>query len=92
MSIRLSDIESVEIYSKSACPFCVKAKSFLDKRDIPYDEYLVGTGATREDIQSRVDSMDGVNVQIRTVPQIFAQVGSDWHYVGGYDELSKVRP
>lgn len=85
--LRLNDIESVEIYSKDSCPFCVKAKQFLSQHDIPYDEYLVGSGVTRNDIQSRVDAMEGVNVEIRTVPQIFAQVGSDWHYVGGYTEL-----
>lgn len=90
-NIRLAEIDSVEMYSKTACPFCVKAKQFLDNRNIPYDEYLVGGAATKRDIQTRVDAM-GENVEVRTVPQIFAQVDSDWHYIGGYEELTKVRP
>lgn len=81
-------LESVEMYTKSACPFCVKAKQLLDSKDIPYDSYEVGQGVTKEDIQSRVDAM-GVNTEIRTVPQIFAEVegSDDWLYIGGYQEL-----
>ena len=87
--LRLSQIDSVEIYSKTSCPFCVRAKQLLDKHDIPYDEYLVGTQVSKEDIQSRVDAMN-LNVQVRTVPQIFASVNDDWVYVGGFSELSKL--
>jgi glutaredoxin len=90
-NVRLSQIEAVEMYSKPNCPYCVRAKEFLSKRDIPFDEYLVGNAVMKRDIQNRVDGM-GLSVQIRTVPQIFAQVGNEWHYIGGYDELSQVRP
>lgn len=87
--MKLSQIESVEIYSKSSCPFCVRAKQLLDANNISYDEYLVGTHVSKEDIQSRVDAM-GVNVEIKTVPQIFVSINGNWVYIGGFTELSKI--
>jgi glutaredoxin len=87
--MKLSDIESIEIYSINNCPFCVKAKSLLSEHNIDYDEYIVGRDVTKQDIQSRVDAM-GMSVQIRTVPQIFAEVNDDWVYIGGYSELSNL--
>jgi len=85
----LNRIESVEIYSKSSCPFCVKAKQLLEQRNIPYNEYIVDRDVSKSDIQSRVDAM-GVDVEIRTVPQIFAQSGDDWVYIGGFDDFKKL--
>lgn len=87
--MNINNIESVEIYSKNTCPFCVKAKEYLEKRDIPYNEYIVNRDVSKADIQSRVDAM-GINVEIRTVPQIFAEIGSDWVYIGGYTDLVKL--
>lgn len=85
----LNNIESVEIYSTKTCPFCIKAKEFLEKNNKPYDEYIIGTDATKEQIQSRVNAM-GLNIEIRTVPQIFAKIESDWVYIGGYADLVKL--
>lgn len=90
MPLSINQIDSVEIYSKPGCPFCVKAKELLESRNVPYDEYMVGRDVSKQDIQSRVDAMN-VNVEIRTVPQIFAQIGNDWHYIGGFDELNALR-
>lgn len=86
----LNNIESVEIYSKPSCPFCVKAKELLSLRGIPFDEYIAGNDVSREDIQNRLNVM-GVNVEVRTVPQIFASIGGEWHYIGGFTELSKIQ-
>jgi len=86
----MSKIESVEMYSKPQCPFCVKAKDLLNQNDISFDEYEVGVSVTKQDIQSRVDAM-GLDITISTVPQIFAQLENknDWAYIGGYVELRK---
>lgn len=88
-SITLNKIESVEIYSKSACPFCVKAKRLLETHNIPYDEYIVGRDVSKEDIQTRVDAM-GISVEVKTVPQIFALSNLEWFYIGGYTDLAKL--
>lgn len=84
----MKQIESVEMYVRGSCPFCVKAKELLRQRGIPVDVYEVGRDVSKEDIQSRVDAM-GLNVQIRTVPQIFAEIKNqeDWEYIGGHDDL-----
>lgn len=33
-------MNAVKVYSTGTCPICVKAKAFLDKRGIGYDEFL----------------------------------------------------
>ncbi len=66
----------VEIYTKSWCPFSVRAKELLDRKGVNYREIDVTT-----------DSMKELEMVIRserhTVPQIFI----DDHHVGGSDEL-----
>ncbi len=66
----------VEIYSKSWCPYSVRAKELLDRKGVSYDEIDVTT-----------DSMKELEMVIRsgrhTVPQIFI----DDHHVGGSDDL-----
>lgn len=76
------------IYSKEHCPYCVRAKSLLDKLGIEYDEFIIGDvgsktlnanqqWATREDLLERAPNA-------RTVPQIWL----DGEHVGGYTELA----
>lgn len=31
----------ITIYSTTTCPYCMMLKSWLDKKDIPYTDYLV---------------------------------------------------
>ncbi|MDF2435390.1 MAG: glutaredoxin 3 [Mucilaginibacter sp.] len=78
---------NVEIYTKPACPYCSKAKWLLDQKNIPYKEYDLGAGFTKEDIQQKIKSL-GLNTEIRTVPQIFYtdKSGKTIH-VGGYTDL-----
>lgn len=76
------------IYSKENCPYCVRAKSLLNRLGIEYDEFVIGTSgskllesnqtwATREDLLERAPNA-------RTVPQIWL----DGTHVGGYTELA----
>ncbi len=66
----------VEIYTKSWCPYCARAKQHLDSKGVRYDEIDVTTDAIRE--------MEMVNRSTRhTVPQIFI----DDHHLGGNDDL-----
>ncbi len=67
---------NVEIYTKSWCPFCARAKQHLDARGVSYEEIDVITDVLRE--------MEMVERSNRhTVPQIFI----DEHHVGGSDDL-----
>ncbi|MGA9853159.1 MAG: glutaredoxin 3 [Gammaproteobacteria bacterium] len=69
-------MKPVTIYSTRVCPYCMRAKTLLQSKQVPYTEFLVDTDpARREEMEKKS--------QRRTVPQIF--VGE--HHVGGYDEL-----
>ena len=66
----------VEIYTKSYCPYCVRAKRFLDSIGVGYEEIDVTTDAARaEEMRQRAGR--------HTVPQIFI----DGTHVGGSDDL-----
>lgn len=67
-----------EIYTKPDCPYCVKAKEFMQGMEITYTETVVGESVTWEDVKKAIPG-------VTTVPQIFIN-GS---YVGGYEELIK---
>ncbi|WP_205421042.1 glutaredoxin 3 [Sphingomonas mesophila] len=67
----------VEIYTKSFCPYCVRAKRLLDMRGVAYDEIAIGG-----DQQARADMIQRANGRT-TVPQIFV----DGRHIGGCDDL-----
>lgn len=68
---------TVEIYTWSSCPFCVRAKGLLDKKGIAYTEYCIdGDEAARREMSKRADGR-------RSLPQIFIND----HHVGGCDDL-----
>lgn len=66
----------VVIYSAQVCPYCTRAKAYLDSIDIQYQEMLIDQDpdarAQMEEKSSR-----------RTVPQIFI----DDKPIGGYDDM-----
>ena len=67
---------TVEIYTKSWCPFCHRAKALLDKLGMAYREHDVTTDETQErEMRERSGR--------RTVPQVFI----DNYHVGGFDDL-----
>lgn len=68
----------VEIYTKFACPYCVRAKMLLSKKGVDFEEFDVTLGGPkRKEMQERAPDA-------RTVPQIFI---GDYH-VGGSDDLA----
>ena len=68
---------NVEIYTKFACPYCVRAKQLLDSKGVPYTEYdITMGGAKRDEMLARVPSA-------RTVPQILINDTP----IGGSDDL-----
>ena len=68
----------IDIYTKFACPFCVRAKHLLKKKGAEFNEYDITMGGEKR------DEMMARAPQARTVPQIFI---GDTH-VGGSDDLA----
>tara|TARA_B100000482_G_scaffold174672_1_gene143300 strand:+ start:358 stop:588 length:231 start_codon:yes stop_codon:yes gene_type:complete len=68
--------KNVEIYSKSNCSFCDKAKYYFDQNDITYEEHNVEIPETFKILLER-------NPNARTMPQIFI----DDKLIGGYTDL-----
>jgi glutaredoxin 3 len=67
----------VEIYTKFACPYCVRAKHLLDSKGVKYSEYDVTMGgAKRAEMVARAPGA-------QTVPQIFINDVA----IGGSDDL-----
>ena len=56
--------KNVEIYSKSNCSFCDKAKYYFDQNEITYQEHNVEIPETFKILMER-------NPNARTMPQIF---------------------
>ena len=70
-------MQKVKMYTTPICPYCVRAKSLLSKKGVPYDEIdIFSDNKAREEMLAKSNGM-------RTVPQIFV---GDTH-VGGFDEL-----
>ena len=69
----------VEIYSKSNCPFCEKAKKWFSDRGYEYTEYKLDNDEERLAFYQRVPNA-------RSVPQIFI----DDKLIGTYDDFMKV--
>ena len=75
---RVSSVSAdVIIYTTDYCPYCVRAKGLLTKKQVPFKEVKVDT---REDLRSWLMSASGQ----RTVPQIFI----NGEPVGGFTELA----
>jgi glutaredoxin 3 len=70
-------VPRVEIYTKTFCPYCWRAKHLLDGKGIEYQEIAVDFGG--EQRQAMIQRANGRT----TVPQIFI---GDTH-VGGCDDL-----
>jgi len=67
----------VEIYSKTFCPYCWRAKHLLDSKRVEYKEIAVDFGG-----EARRQMIERANGRT-TVPQIFI----DGFHVGGCNDL-----
>lgn len=69
---------NVEIYTKTGCPYCARAKALLDGKGADYRETEISTDpAAREEMLGRANGRT-------TVPQVFI----DGRHVGGSDDLA----
>ena len=67
----------VVIYTKSACPFCVRAKNLLSQKGVHFEEIYMDD---RPEEYAKLKERTGM----MTVPQIFI----DDQLVGGYTDLA----
>ena len=68
---------TVEIYTKTFCPYCWRAKQLLEAKGVEYREISVDYGGEiRDQMIVRANGRT-------TVPQIFIRE----HHVGGCDDL-----
>jgi glutaredoxin len=64
------------VWSKPACPYCVKAKNLLKNKGIEYEEKNIAEGYNIQDLLELVPNA-------KTMPQIWL----DGEHLGGYDQL-----
>ena len=69
----------VVIYSKTYCPYCVRAKNLFDGKGVTYDEIMVDSDPA---LFNELKQKSGM----LTVPQIFI----DDKLVGGFTELAEL--
>jgi len=69
-------VKNVRIYTTRTCPYCVRAKRLLERKNVSYEEIDVSM-----DDEARLKLMETTG--LRTVPQIF--IGD--RHVGGSDDL-----
>lgn len=69
-------MKTVEIYTKSYCPYCSRAMELLRIKEIPYTEYDVTVDPALEQEMRRRSGRE-------TVPEIFV----DGQLIGGCSEL-----
>lgn len=68
---------TVEIYTKTFCGYCWRARDLLDAKGVAYQEHVIdGGGAKREEMIQRSNGRT-------TVPQIFI----DGRHIGGCTDL-----
>ncbi|WP_254524399.1 FAD-dependent oxidoreductase [Natrinema caseinilyticum] len=74
----MTDQPRVEIYTKTACPYCEMATDLFDSKGVAYEEYVVTGDDDR--FEEMVERADGR----KTAPEIFV----DDELLGGWDETS----
>lgn len=67
----------VVMYTTMICPYCVRAKHLLQRKDVDFEEIRIDTD--REQMRIMME-----RTRRHTVPQIFV---GDFH-VGGFDDLA----
>lgn len=67
----------VRMYSTRFCPYCIRARMLLKRKDVGFEDIPVGNNPELWDEMSLRSGRD-------SVPQIFINE----HHVGGYDDLA----
>jgi glutaredoxin 3 len=73
-------MHSIKIYTKSTCPYSMRAKQLLDEKGVSYEEIVIDTDTARR--QEMIAAANGRT----TVPQVFIA----GRHVGGCDDLMEL--
>lgn len=73
----------VQIFSKSYCPYCRRAKGIFDESGIPYNALELDQVANGAEIQSTLAGITGQ----RTVPSVWI----NGKFVGGSDKVAELK-
>lgn len=68
---------TIEIYTRTLCGYCIRARRLLDAKQIDYIEYVIDDGGPKR--HEMIQRAGGRT----TVPQIFV----DGRHIGGCDDL-----
>lgn len=76
------------IYSKTNCPYCVKAKLLLKQNNIYYDEIILDDDEKRKLFYEELSIKECI--EANSVPQIYLEL-DDYNvdYIGGFDNLKE---
>ncbi|MCW8903379.1 glutaredoxin 3 [Sedimenticola sp.] len=69
----------VVMYTTAICPYCMRAKSLLNRKGVAFEELQIE--GNRERMREMIQRS-----QRNTVPQIFI----DDYHVGGYDDMAEL--
>jgi glutaredoxin 3 len=73
----VTSVANVEIYTKTFCGYCWRARELLKAKGVEYQEYVIdGDGIKRQEMIQRASGRT-------TVPQIFI----DGRHIGGCSDL-----
>ena len=73
------------IYSLTECPYCFRAKSLLNDKNLKYVEFtidLYNSFIEKDTLKKNISNM--VNTEVKTFPIIFT---TEMEFIGGYDDL-----
>ena len=73
----MTSVATIEIYTKTFCGYCWRARELLEAKGVEYQEYVIdGDGSKRQEMIQRASGRT-------TVPQIFI----DGRHIGGCSDL-----
>ncbi|RYZ94310.1 MAG: glutaredoxin 3 [Proteobacteria bacterium] len=72
-------MKKVVVYTSPSCPYCVRAKELLKRKNVDFEEKLIGW-----DDEAGWEEMRKKSNGMKTVPQIYI----DDKLVGGYTDLA----
>lgn len=78
---------NVEIYSKSNCQYCTRAKKLVLDRELDHTIIDISAGSIEDQVLAREQLIDRVVQASGTTPRTMPQIFVDGEYVGGYDQL-----
>jgi glutaredoxin 3 len=73
-------MNSVKIYTKSTCPYSMRAKQLLDTKGVQYEEITIDDDASKR--REMIAAASGRT----TVPQVFIE----GRHIGGCDDLMEL--